>query len=97
MISLREDIAENEKRNALNALSELLELKSVGKKRRAAPQYILRNNVLGDVSRIIANGAYWLEDTADTLLDIILPRHGREPFSDMDYLFISPKQVPKKS
>lgn len=44
MVSLREDISEEEKKNVLNALNELLHLKSVGKKRRAAPQYILRNN-----------------------------------------------------
>jgi len=48
MLTLREDISEDEKRKALNALNELLELKSVGKKRRAAPQYILRGNKLKD-------------------------------------------------
>jgi len=48
MISLREDISEEEKRNTLKALNELLELKSVGKKRRAAPQYILKNNHFQD-------------------------------------------------
>ena len=44
MITLREDISEDEKRNALKLLNELLDLKSVGKNRRAAPQYILKNN-----------------------------------------------------
>lgn len=48
MLSLCEDISEEEKRNVLNVLNELLDLKSVGKKRRAAPQYILRNNQFKD-------------------------------------------------
>jgi DNA (cytosine-5)-methyltransferase 1 len=48
MISLREDINEDEKRHVLKDFNELLDLKRVGKKRRAAPQYILRNNQFKD-------------------------------------------------
>lgn len=44
MVSLREDISEDDKQEALKILNEVLDLKSVGRKRRAAPQYILRNN-----------------------------------------------------
>lgn len=44
MISLREDISEDEKRNVLITLNQLLDLERVGRKRRAAPQYVLRNN-----------------------------------------------------
>lgn len=48
MISLREDTSEDEKRDILKILNELLDLKSVGRKRRAAPQYVLRNNQFKD-------------------------------------------------
>lgn len=48
MITLREDISEDEKRRALDMLNELLDLKSVGRKRRAAPQYVLKNNKVED-------------------------------------------------
>jgi len=48
MVTLREDISKGEKRKALKILNELLDLKSVGKKRRAAPQYILRSNQFKD-------------------------------------------------
>lgn len=48
MITLREDISQGEKLNVLTVLNELLDLKSVGKKRRAAPQYVLRNNKVED-------------------------------------------------
>jgi len=48
MITLREDISDDEKLSALNVLNELLDLKSVGRKRRAAPQYVLRNNKFED-------------------------------------------------
>jgi DNA (cytosine-5)-methyltransferase 1 len=48
MITLREDISQDEKQTALKVLNELLDLKSVGRKRRAAPQYVLRNNKVED-------------------------------------------------
>jgi len=48
MITLREDISNDEKQSALSVLNELLDLKSVGRKRRAAPQYVLRNNKFED-------------------------------------------------
>jgi len=48
MLTLREDISEEEKKNVLMVLNELLDLKSVGRKRRAAPQYVLRNNQFED-------------------------------------------------
>jgi len=48
MITLREDVGEDEKRKALDMLNELLDLKSVGRKRRAAPQYVLKNNKVED-------------------------------------------------
>lgn len=44
MISLREDISNKKKKDVLNILNELLDLHRVGRKRKAAPQYILRNN-----------------------------------------------------
>lgn len=47
MLTIREDIDEDEKRRVLEALNKLLDLQSVGRKRRAAPQYIIReNNIL---------------------------------------------------
>jgi DNA (cytosine-5)-methyltransferase 1 len=48
MISLREDIDEEKKQKVLKVLNELLDLKRVGRKRRAAPQYVLRNNKFKD-------------------------------------------------
>jgi DNA (cytosine-5)-methyltransferase 1 len=44
MITIREDISDEKKREVLAALNKLLELDSVGKKRRAAPQYLLRGD-----------------------------------------------------
>jgi len=44
MITLREDISQEAKKNTFEALNKLLELESVGKKRRAAPQYLLRED-----------------------------------------------------
>lgn len=44
MVSLRQDISDDDKQNALRILNDLLDLKSVGRKRRAAPQYVLKNN-----------------------------------------------------
>jgi DNA (cytosine-5)-methyltransferase 1 len=44
MLSLREDIDYETKRKVLDALNKLLELDKVGKVRRAAPQYIIREN-----------------------------------------------------
>jgi DNA (cytosine-5)-methyltransferase 1 len=44
MLSLREDIDYETKRKVLDALNKLLELDRVGKARRAAPQYIIREN-----------------------------------------------------
>lgn len=48
MLTVREDIDKETKKKVIEALSELLDLKNVGKKRRAAPQYILRNNSVKD-------------------------------------------------
>jgi len=44
MLTIREDIDEETKRRVIEALNRLLDLESVGRKRRAAPQYIIRNN-----------------------------------------------------
>ncbi|MCC6005021.1 MAG: DNA cytosine methyltransferase [Thermofilum sp.] len=44
MLTLREDIDYETKRKVLDALNRLLELDKVGKARRAAPQYIIREN-----------------------------------------------------
>jgi len=44
MLTLREDIDYETKRKVLGALNRLLELDKVGKARRAAPQYIIREN-----------------------------------------------------
>ncbi|MEM4213636.1 MAG: DNA cytosine methyltransferase [Candidatus Methanomethylicaceae archaeon] len=48
MVALREDLPEEEKSQALAAMNELLDLGSVGKARRAAPQYLLRGNAIKD-------------------------------------------------
>lgn len=48
MLTIREDIDEETKKQVVKALNELLDLKNVGKKRRAAPQYIIRNNSARD-------------------------------------------------
>ena len=44
MLTIREDIGEETKREVVKALNELLDLKNVGRRRRAAPQYVIRNN-----------------------------------------------------
>ncbi|MCQ5376967.1 MAG: DNA cytosine methyltransferase [Candidatus Methanomethylicia archaeon] len=48
MVALREDLPEGEKARALAAMNELLDLQSVGKRRRAAPQYALRGAAPSD-------------------------------------------------
>jgi DNA (cytosine-5)-methyltransferase 1 len=44
MLTIREDIDEETKKKVIEALNKLLDLQSVGKRRRAAPQYVIRNN-----------------------------------------------------
>ena len=44
MLTIREDIDEEAKKRVIDALNKLLDLRNVGKRRRAAPQYIIRNN-----------------------------------------------------
>ena len=45
MLTFREDMSEEVRGNVIDALNKLLDLKNVGRKRRAAPQYIVRNNM----------------------------------------------------
>jgi len=44
MLTIREDIGEETKKRIIDALNKLLDLENVGRKRRAAPQYIIRHN-----------------------------------------------------
>jgi len=44
MLTIREDIDGQAKRKVIEVLNKLLDLENVGRKRRAAPQYIIRNN-----------------------------------------------------
>jgi len=48
MLTVREDIDEETKIKVMKALNELLDLENVGRKRRAAPQYTIRNNSVKD-------------------------------------------------
>jgi len=50
MLTIREDIDEETKKKVIEALNKLLDLQSVGKRRRAAPQYIIRNNSIENPS-----------------------------------------------
>lgn len=48
MLTIREDIDEEIRKQVVRVLNELLDLKDVGRRRRAAPQYIIRNSSAKD-------------------------------------------------
>jgi len=51
MLTIREDLDEETKTKVIEALNKLLDLENVGRRRRAAPQYVIRNNSIEDPSK----------------------------------------------
>lgn len=51
MLTIKEGVDEKTKAQVIKALNELLNLKDVGKRKRAAPQYIIRNGAANDPRR----------------------------------------------
>jgi DNA (cytosine-5)-methyltransferase 1 len=51
MLTIREDLDEETKTKVIEALNKLLDLENVGRRRRAAPQYVIRTNSIEDPSK----------------------------------------------